>query len=207
MLDVCNPIKSGHARSAALTRARQICIGTRRSSGSVREPAGGQCARGCVPPFSPPPAIRLQIKHEKTKKEKGRDARAGTSARGHLSDTNLLLVLVGGGSLLSRGSPSPQIPPLRLFLLHRKSATCPRAPDCSLAAGWRVLAGWIRVNLRPRGPHPLPLLACFRDARLRLRARRDGTPSLLATCCHSNPPGGSQRRLLLPTEAFFTICW
>lgn len=97
MLDVYNPIKGGHARSAALTCARQICIGTRRSSGSVREPAGGQCARGCVPPFSPPPAIRLQIKHEKTKKEKGRDARAGTSARGHLSDTNLLLVLVGGG--------------------------------------------------------------------------------------------------------------
>lgn len=119
---------------------------------------------------------------------------------GHLSDTNLLLVLVVGGG----GSPQPRVSiPADPAGSALSSSPDQRKRAASSRSGRQPRGGFARVlgagsgrtsDPRPRAPRPPPLLACFRDARLRLSARGDGALSLLATCCHSNPPGGSQRR-------------
>lgn len=144
--------------------------------------------------------ITNREKNKQTNKRKRRARRKQKGARGHLSVTNLLLVLVGGRGGISS---SADLHPCRSAASALSSKPEQQQRAGSSRSRQQPRGGCARVcgvnPGKPRGPHPPLLLARFRDARLRLSARRDGTPSLLATCCHSNPPGGSRRRLL-PTE-------
>lgn len=140
---------------------------------------------------------------KQTNKRRRRARRKQKGARGHLSVTNLLLVLVGGAGGVSSAA---DLHPCRSAASALSSKPEQQQRAVSSRSRQQPRGGCARVcglnpgkPRGPRGPHPPLLLARFRDARLRLGARRDGTPSLLATCCHSNPPGGSRRRPL-PTE-------
>lgn len=134
-----NPTKGGHARSAAptFTHAREICIGTRTSSGFVREPAGGQCAGGCLPP---PTHTHLQNKHEKTKKTTRRTRGHQKGARGHLSDTNLLSVLGWGGGVSSAADLHPRRSRRFGSFFFTGKARC--VLELQTAASRRVCACW-----------------------------------------------------------------
>lgn len=138
------------------------------------------------------------------KQRKRRDAHAGTRKGLAVTCRTLTCCRCWGGV---GGSPQPRIS-IPADRTASALSSLPEKRAVSSSSRRQPRGGFARVGgLDPGKPQtsrtsPSAAALLVRDARLRLRARRDGTPSLLATCCHSNPSGGSQRRLLPPTERF-----